>query len=52
MATVEAQLYYPKHTSIWENVTSLQALIIVWTNIHTVARSLQLVMPGLILSTM
>ena len=35
MATVEAQIYYPKHTSIWENVASVTGtIIIVQTNIH------------------
>ena len=35
MATVEAQIYYPKHTSIWENVASITGtIIIVQTNIH------------------
>ena len=45
---VEAQIYYPKHTSIaiWENVASITGtIIIVQTNIHhhINARSLQLV---------
>ena len=31
MATVEAQIYYPKHTSIWENIAG--TIIIVQTNI-------------------
>ena len=35
MAKVEAQVYYPKHTSIWENIASVTgAIIIVQTNIH------------------
>ena len=38
MATVEAQIYYPKHTlatSIWENVASVTGtIIIVQTIIH------------------
>ena len=35
MAMVEAQIYYPKHTSIWENVASVTGtIIIVQTNIH------------------
>ena len=35
MATVEAQIYYPKHTSIWENVASITGtVIIVQTYIH------------------
>ena len=35
MATVEAQIYYPKHTSMWENVASVTGtIIIVQTNIH------------------
>ena len=35
MATVEAQIYYPKHISIWENVASVTGtIIIVQTNIH------------------
>ena len=35
MATVESQINYPRHTSIWQNVAiELQALIIVQTNIH------------------
>ena len=35
MATVEAQIYYPKHASIWENVASFtDTIIIVQTNIH------------------
>ena len=35
MATVEAQIYYPQHTSIWENVASITGtVIIVQTNIH------------------
>ena len=35
MATVEAQIYYSKHTSIWENVASITGtVIIVQTNIH------------------
>ena len=35
MATVEAQTYYPKHTSIWENVSSITGtIIVVQTNIH------------------
>ena len=39
MASVEAQIYYPKHTSsyvaIWENVASITGtIIIVQTNIH------------------
>ena len=34
MATV-AQIYNPKHTSIWENVASVtDTIIIVQTNIH------------------
>ena len=32
---VEAQIYYPRHTSIWENVASVTGtIIIVQTNIH------------------
>ena len=32
---VEAQIYYPKHTFIWENVASVPGtIIIVQTNIH------------------
>ena len=32
---VEAQIYYPKHTFIWENVASITGtIIIVQTNIH------------------
>ena len=37
MATVEGQIYYPKHiaTTIWENVASITGtIIIVQTNIH------------------
>ena len=35
MATVEAQIYCPNHTSIWENVASVTGtIIIVQTNIH------------------
>ena len=35
MAMVETQIYYPKHTSIWENVASVTGtIIIVQTNIH------------------
>ena len=35
MAMVEAQIYYPKHTSIWEKVASITGtIIIVQTNIH------------------
>ena len=35
MAAVEAQIYYPKHASIWENVASITGtMIIVQTNIH------------------
>ena len=35
MATVEAQIYYPKDTSIWENVASVTgSIIIIQTNIH------------------
>ena len=35
MATVDAQIYYPKHTSIWEDVASITGtIIIVQTNIH------------------
>ena len=35
MATVEAQISYPKHTSIWENVASITGtIVIVQTNIH------------------
>ena len=35
MAMVEAQIYFPKHTSIWENVASVTGtIIIVQTNIH------------------
>ena len=35
MATVEAQIYYPKYTSIWENVASVTGTIIIaQTNIH------------------
>ena len=35
MATVEAQIYYPSYTSIWENVASVKGIIIiVQTNIH------------------
>ena len=35
MAMVEAQIYYPKHASIWENVASVTGtIIIVQTNIH------------------
>ena len=35
MAMVEAQIYYPKHTSIWENVASVTGtIIIVQTNTH------------------
>ena len=34
MDMVEAQIYYPKHTSIWENVASVMVIIIVQTNIH------------------
>ena len=35
MAMVEAQIYYPKHTSIWENVANvIGTVIIVQTNIH------------------
>ena len=48
MATVEAQINYPKHTSIWENVASVTGTIIIIQ--ITVASSLQLVRPGLILS--
>ena len=29
MATVEAQIYYPKHTSIWENVARVTGTIII-----------------------
>ena len=53
MAMVEAQIYYPKHTSIWENVANITGtIIIVQTKITTVAWSLQLVRPELIMSTM
>ena len=32
---VEAQIYYPKHTSIWDNVASVTGtIIIVQANIH------------------
>ena len=31
MALVEAQIYYPKHISIWENVASITRTM---TNIH------------------
>ena len=36
MAMVEAQIYYLKHTSIWENVARVTGtiIIIVQTNIH------------------
>ena len=35
MAMVEAEIYYPKHTAIWENVASITGtIIIVQTNIH------------------
>ena len=35
MAMVEAQIYYPKHASIWENVASVTGtIIIVQTNIR------------------
>ena len=35
MATVETQIYYAKHTSIWENIASVTGTtIIVQTNIH------------------
>ena len=35
MAMVEAQIHYPKHTSIWENIASITGtIIIVQTNIH------------------
>ena len=35
MATVEAQIYCPKHTFLWENVASVTGtIIIVQTNIH------------------
>ena len=35
MAMVETQIYYPKHTSIWENVASITGtIIIVQTNIR------------------
>ena len=50
MATVEAQIYYPKHTSIWQNVASVTGSIILIST--TVARSLQLVRPGLIMIAM
>ena len=33
MAMVEAKIYYPKHSSIWENVASITgSIIIVQTN--------------------
>ena len=35
MATAEAQIYYPKHTSIWENST----IIIVQTNVTRFAKT-------------
>ena len=39
MAMVEAQIYYPKHTSIWENVASITGtIIIVQTNIHNCSK--------------
>ena len=34
MAMVAVQIYYPRHTSIWENVASITALIFVQTIIH------------------
>ena len=29
MATVEAQIYYTKHTSIWENVASITSVALI-----------------------
>ena len=35
MAMVEAQVYYPRYISIWENIASVAGtIIIVQTNIH------------------
>ena len=56
MAMVESQIYYPRHAFTHKNVanvTAFKELIIVYIIIHHHSKIfLQLVRPGLILSTM
>ena len=34
MAMVDVQIYYPRHTSIWQNLARITGTNIVQTNIH------------------